>query len=57
MTMPGWTDQQLASLYYILDRKMKDLGEGTTEGGCLAEAMKQVELADVCVEKRQRDAG
>jgi hypothetical protein len=51
----GWADQQLGALYAIVERKMEQFNAGSTERGCLADALKQIELADVHVEKRQKE--
>lgn len=52
----GWADPQLGALYAVVERKMMQFDAGNTEHGCLSEALKQIELADVCVEKRQKEA-
>lgn len=51
----GWTDKQLASLYHIIERKQEQFEPHSTEHWCLADALKAIELADIHVEKRQRE--
>lgn len=51
----GWADPQLASLYHIIERKQEQFDCRSSEHGCLADALKAIELADVHVEKRQRE--
>jgi hypothetical protein len=47
-----------ASLFYVhanLEALSYGMPEGTTERGCLREAMRKIELADTYVEKRLRE--
>lgn len=53
--MSAWADDRLAYLYHKLEGVRDDLPEGSTEAGCVSDALKAVELADVYVEKRLRE--
>lgn len=52
----GWADQRLGRLYREIELVRDSLPSGNTETGCLSDALKAVELADVHIEKRERDA-
>jgi hypothetical protein len=51
----AWSDPLLAELYDELDRVSKSLTGGSTEQGCLREAMVQVFVADQHIEARERE--
>ena len=56
MLSTGWADDRLGAIYSLIEKVGGDMPPGSTELGCLAAALKQVELADVYVEKRQKEA-
>lgn len=50
-----WADARLGSLYHQLEQVRDELPNGSTEAGCISDALKAVELADVHIEKRLKE--
>jgi hypothetical protein len=51
----GWADERLGKIYAMIDVVGGSLPPGSTELGCLTDALKAVEQADIYIEKRQRE--
>ena len=51
----GWADPRLARVYFNLEAISETLSSGSTEQGCIREAMNEIELADQYVEQRKRE--
>jgi hypothetical protein len=55
-TYSGWADQRLGHIYSLVETVQDTLLYGSSESGCLSDALKAIETADVLIEKHRGEA-